>query len=183
MSHCRRIHISGTLGALPIDKLTPERVRSWYAALSTKHTRRNSHAYGLLHAVLATAVKDGLLHANPCQIELVMNPQPKREPVILTVPEVAALADAVPERLKAAVHQVDRMKVLQRSGAAFYPSSPETILIDAKVCKHCGYHFPLGNMRCHHCQHVQAVPLGLQKFVCEQCGAKLMRKTPPVKGS
>jgi integrase len=27
----------------------------------------------------------------------------KREPVILTVPEVAALADALPERLKAAI--------------------------------------------------------------------------------
>jgi integrase len=96
-------HIKDKLGALPIDKLTPDRVRSWYSGLGTKHTRRNSHVYGLLHAVLATAVKDRLLQANPCQIERVMNPQRKREPVILTVPEVAALAGAVPERLKAAV--------------------------------------------------------------------------------
>jgi len=96
-------HIKPKLGALPIDKLTADRVRSWYSGLGTKHTRRNSHAYGLLHAVVATAVKDGLLPANPCQIERVMNPQRKREPVILSVPEVAALADAVPERLKAAI--------------------------------------------------------------------------------
>lgn len=96
-------HIKPKLGTLPIDHITADRVRSWYAGLGSEHTRRNSHAYGLLHAILATAVKDGLLKANPCQIERVMNPQRKREPVILSVPEVAALAEAVPERLKAAI--------------------------------------------------------------------------------
>ena len=96
-------HIKPKLGALPIDKLSADRVRSWYSGLGTEKTRRNSHVYGLLHAVLATAVKDGLIPANPCQIERVMNPQRKREPVILTVPQVAALADGVPERLKSAV--------------------------------------------------------------------------------
>jgi integrase len=96
-------HIKGSLGKLPIDHVTADRVRSWFSGLGSEHTRRNSHVYGLLHAVMATAVKDGLLQANPCQIERVMNPQRKREPVILSVPEVAALAAAVPERLKAAV--------------------------------------------------------------------------------
>jgi integrase len=96
-------HIKGSLGKLPIDHVTADRVRSWYAGLGNEHTRRNNHCYGLLHAVMGTAVKDGLLQANPCQIERVMNPQRKREPVILTVPQVAALADAVPERLKAAI--------------------------------------------------------------------------------
>ena len=96
-------HIKPKLGALPVDHVTADRVRSWYSGLGSEHTRRNSHAYGLLHAVMGTAVKDGLLQANPCQIERVMNPVRKREPVILTVPEVAALADGVPERLKAAV--------------------------------------------------------------------------------
>lgn len=96
-------HIKPKLGTLPIDHVTADRVRSWYSGLGNEHTRRNSHAYGLLHAILGTAVKDGLLQSNPCQIERVMNPQRKREPVILSVPEVAALANAVPERLKAAI--------------------------------------------------------------------------------
>jgi integrase len=95
--------IIGELGALALVDLTPETVRAWYAGLGREAVRRNSHAYGLLHAICATAVKDGKLIVNPCQIERVMNPPTKREPVILTVGEVAALAEAMPERLTALV--------------------------------------------------------------------------------
>lgn len=98
-----KLHIEPKLGALEVTAVTPEVVRSWYASLGSEHTRRNSQVYGLLHAVLSTAVKDGLLPANPCQVERAMNTQRKREPVVLTVPELATLADAVPERLKAFV--------------------------------------------------------------------------------
>ncbi|MGO9155890.1 tyrosine-type recombinase/integrase [Mycobacterium sp.] len=99
-----RLHIDDTIGTLEITAVTPEAVRKWFAALGTKHTRRNSHAYGLLHAVLATAVTDGLIPSNPCHIKGVMNPARKREPIILSVAEVAELADAIrPERLKALV--------------------------------------------------------------------------------
>lgn len=96
-------HMKSSIGALPIDTVTADAVRSWFAKLGTEHTRRNSHIYGLAHAVMATAVKDGLLQVNPCQIDRAMNPQRKREPVVLTVAEVAALTGTVPERLKAAV--------------------------------------------------------------------------------
>ena len=99
-----RLNIRRRLGKVPIRNLTSEAVRAWYASLGADHPRRNSHAYGLLHAVCATAVADGLIAANPCNIPRVMNPPRKREPVILSVPEVAALAAAIkPERLKALV--------------------------------------------------------------------------------
>ena len=91
------------------------------------------------------------------------------------------------------------------------PDCAETILVDAKVCKHCGYRFapasapkappkptstpisapkappkqPSGKstkVKCHHCEHVQTVPVNQQTFVCEECGTKLKRRTP-VKGS
>ena len=32
------------------------------------------------------------------------------------------------------------------------------------------------NAKCHACQHVQAVPVSQAKYVCEQCGKKLIRK-------
>lgn len=96
-------HIKPTIGTREITAVTPEAVRSWYASLGSEHTRRNSQVYGLLHSVMATAVKDGLVLVNPCQIERAMNVQREREPVILTVPELATLAGSVPERLKALV--------------------------------------------------------------------------------
>ena len=99
-----RLHIGLTLGKVPLKNLTGEAVRAWYASLGTDHPRRNSHAYGLLHAVCATAVSDGLIPANPCTMTRVTNPPRKREPVILTVAEVAALANAIrPKRFKAFV--------------------------------------------------------------------------------
>ena len=92
------------LGKVPLVHLTPESVRSWYAALGSEHVRRNSHAYGLLHAILATAVTDQLITANPANLARAMNPPTKRQPVILDVAQVAALADAIkPERLRALV--------------------------------------------------------------------------------
>lgn len=97
-------HIALALGRVPVKNLTPESVREWFASLGMQHTRRNSHAYGLLHAICKTAVDDGLLVANPCNISRVMNPPRKREPVILSVAQIAALAGAIrPERFKAFV--------------------------------------------------------------------------------
>lgn len=99
-----RLHINPHLGQLPMNALNSEAVRAWYSGLGTEHRRRNSHAYGLLHAFCVTAVTDGLLTSNPCTLRGVMNPPAKREPVILSVPEVAELADAIrPERLKSLV--------------------------------------------------------------------------------
>jgi integrase len=99
-----RLQISDTIGKVPVAGLSAEAVRAWYAKLGTEHIRRNSHVYALLHAVCETAVKDALLQANPCRIERAMNPPRRREPVILDVPEVAKLADAIePQRFRALV--------------------------------------------------------------------------------
>jgi predicted RNA-binding Zn-ribbon protein involved in translation (DUF1610 family) len=77
------------------------------------------------------------------------------------------------------------------------PDCAETILGAAKVCKHCGYRFAASpstepsrpapqpepakpkttsKVRCHHCQHVQVVPLSESTFPCQQCGRKLKRR-------
>jgi integrase len=97
-------HIKDTLGRVPVRNLTPEAVRAWHAATLTDKPVMRSHAYGVLHAAMSTAVTDGLIAANPCHILGASHAGRKREPVILTVAEVAELADAIhPERMRALV--------------------------------------------------------------------------------
>lgn len=99
-----RLHITPTpLGKLPVAAVTPHAVRTWHANLGDDHPTRNKHAYGLLHAILKTAFIDEILPSNPCHVSRAMNVTRKREPVILTVKELATLADTVPERLRALV--------------------------------------------------------------------------------
>ena len=86
-------HISPKLGKIAIRDLNPPLIRSWFSGLGTANPTRNGHAYGLLHAICATAVKDGLLQANPCHIERAMNPPTKRKAIIPTIGELEALAD------------------------------------------------------------------------------------------
>jgi integrase len=91
------------LAAVELRHVTPDMVRAWHSSLAAT-PRRRAHAYGLAHAVFATAVADDLIPSNPCAIRRAMNPPRKREPVILTARELAQVADAIrPERLRALV--------------------------------------------------------------------------------
>jgi hypothetical protein len=101
-------HIAdSTLGSIALRNLTPAAVRSWYAALDPTHKTARSHAYAMLHGICATAVGDGLLTDNPCAIKGAMTTTRQRQPVILSVGEVAALADAI--------------RPARRGGAAAHP--------------------------------------------------------------
>ena len=71
--------------------------------MATDKPTAKAHAYQFLHAVCATAVSDGLLASNPCNVPKAMATTTKRQAVILEPAEVAALADAMPERLRALV--------------------------------------------------------------------------------
>jgi integrase len=91
------------LGRLPLRSVTGAAVRSWYASLDKAKPTARAHAYQLLHAVLATAVHDELLPANPAHIPRAMAAPTRRQPVILDADEVAALADAIRPELAALV--------------------------------------------------------------------------------
>ena len=54
------LYIKPKLGKVAVRDLTPAAIRSWFSSLGTQHLTRNGHAYGLLHAICATAVHDGL---------------------------------------------------------------------------------------------------------------------------
>ena len=50
-----------------LEDITPPMVRDWHAGLATGPTRK-AHAYSLLRTILATAVADDAIAANPCRI-------------------------------------------------------------------------------------------------------------------
>jgi integrase len=106
-SHYTRLfedHIKRTtLGTVPLRNITTEAVRAWHATTLVDRPTYRAHAYGVLHAVLATAVMDGHLATNPAQIVGAGSSSSKKQAVILDVPEVAALADAIDEQFKALV--------------------------------------------------------------------------------
>ena len=97
-----RDHISPTLGKIGVSNLTPAVVRGWYAeTLKDKPTMR-SHAYQLLHAILGTSVKDGLLKSNPAQIDGATRTKRASQSAIPTIDELARVADLIePQRFRA----------------------------------------------------------------------------------
>ncbi|WRO41767.1 Site-specific integrase [Mycobacterium canetti] len=91
------------LGDIMLAKLTATRVREWYCALGTDTPTRNAHAYSTLRAVCATAVQDGLLDGNPCQIPRASQTKRRRQVEVLTPAELTRLAAKMPARLAMSV--------------------------------------------------------------------------------
>ena len=92
------------LGDAVLTEITPEDVRVWFVGLGTEYQTRNARAYGVLTAVLNTAVDDGLLDRSPARIKGgTAVKHTKRSVVLLEASELAALADKMPDELRLTV--------------------------------------------------------------------------------
>lgn len=98
-------HLFPTFGDVTIDQITKADVRSWYAALDRSKPRARSKAYQLLHNIVNSAVETDLIDANPAKLPKRVAARPPRHKKIrpLTIAELDATADAMPERLQLAV--------------------------------------------------------------------------------
>ena len=95
-----RLHILPALGDAVLTELTAEEVRIWYVETGDEHATRRARAYGVLTAVLNTAVDDGLLDRSPARIKGgTAVKRTKRSVVLLEPGELAKLAAALPEEL------------------------------------------------------------------------------------
>lgn len=97
-----RLHILSELGRIELGRLNTSLIRRWHAQLLTSAKPGAStvaKAYRLLHAILETAVADGLISTNPCNIKGASVEDAKERPVI-TVAQVWALAESVEPRFK-----------------------------------------------------------------------------------
>lgn len=99
-----RLHINPSLGDKLLVDITARHVRQWHTKLTQNGPGASTvaKAYRLLRGILNTAVEDEMIKKNPCKIKNAGVERPDERPV-LTVPEVFALASAVPPRFRALV--------------------------------------------------------------------------------
>lgn len=99
-----RLHLAPELGALAVQDITEARVRRWRKNLLDTGVGAVTvaKAYRLLKAILNTAVDDGLIRRNPCRIKGAGQEKSPERPV-LTIRQVADLADAFDRRYRALV--------------------------------------------------------------------------------
>lgn len=93
-------HLLDTFGPRQVAAIKPKDVREWYEATLTDRPTLRSHAYSLLRTIMASAVNDELIDANPCRI--VGAGRAKRVHKIrpASVEELAVLTAEMPERLQ-----------------------------------------------------------------------------------
>jgi integrase len=92
------------LGEIPLSDLTPEDVRDWFGGLDESKPTMKARAYGLLTAILNTAVDDDLIPRSPAKIKggtAVKRTQ--RSVVLLDSDDLAALAAKMPEQIRLTV--------------------------------------------------------------------------------
>lgn len=98
-----RLHLA-PLHDVPLRALSPAVVREWYAAALRGRGGRVSiqQAYRFLRAVMNTAVRDGAIVKNPCQLPGAGSDRAKERPVASPA-EVVDLVMAITPRYRAAV--------------------------------------------------------------------------------
>lgn len=91
-----RLHIVPALGDVPLDKITPAAVRSWYARLGSEYPSRRAKSYALLLSIMGTALEDELIAANPCRIKGGSHAPRRKTITVLTAAQIDAVADGMP---------------------------------------------------------------------------------------
>lgn len=105
-SEYRRL-IAGSLKPFAESRLTsitPEQVRSWYSSLIAGGTKTQAaRAYELLKAILSTAVTDGRIKVNPCQIRGAASASTGKKTEPPTPTELQTIVNSITPRFRAAV--------------------------------------------------------------------------------
>lgn len=87
-----------------LANITPAAVRTWRTdLLDTGRKTQTSRAYGLLNAIMGTAVTDGLVAMNPCTIKGGQSTTTGRESLPPTDAELDTIVEAITPRFRALV--------------------------------------------------------------------------------
>jgi integrase len=92
-----------TFARTPLRSISPTMVRRWYTSLSPDTPTLRAHAYGLLRAILHTAVYDGEITANPAHIRGAGTTTRAVAITPATLDELTLLVAAMPPRRQAMI--------------------------------------------------------------------------------
>lgn len=93
-----------TFAGSRLSAIKSEDVRAWYSHLIAAGTKTQAaRAYELLKSILATAVIDGRIKTNPCQIRGAASASTGRKTTPPTAAELQKMIDAMPDRFRAAI--------------------------------------------------------------------------------
>lgn len=93
-------HLLEIFGNRQLSAISPKDVREWYAQTLTDRPTMRSHAYSLLRTIMGSAINDELVDANPCRIVGAGRARRVHKIRPASVGELAAVAEAMPERLR-----------------------------------------------------------------------------------
>jgi integrase len=86
---------------VPLTAITPAAVREWHSGLRTQTgPTQRARAYSLLRTILGTAVTDDIIAASPCRVRGAGQAKTVREVRPASLPELEALAAAMPPRYR-----------------------------------------------------------------------------------
>ena len=98
-----KCHLDPTFGDMAIGDITPSEVRTWYAQLKATTPGTVTGAYRLLRAACqARRCTTNSFCGSPCRVHNGGTDQAKERPM-LTLDQVKALSNAIPDRLRVAV--------------------------------------------------------------------------------
>lgn len=99
------LYVFPKLGEMPLASIGTAEVRDWWEARDVKRARSNAKAYILLRSIFNDAVDDddAPVSVNPCRIKGAAQVKAAAKAPEATLEEVAALADAMPDRLRCVV--------------------------------------------------------------------------------
>jgi len=92
-----------TFAGKPIRSISPTMVRAWYTHLSHDTPTLRAHAYGLLRAILQTAMYDGEISANPAHIRGAGNTSRAVTITPATLDQLSTLVQAMPANRQAMI--------------------------------------------------------------------------------
>ena len=95
-------HILPRFGSISMGAVTVSAVRSWHSQLAKETPSTAAKCYRILATIMKTAVTDGIIIQSPCRVPGASS-EKSTERSVATIAEVAALAEAMPERLRIAV--------------------------------------------------------------------------------